>query len=908
PAQVCANSAGNTASGPGGATTYAWSITNGTITSAANIQTITYTAGASGVVGLTLTVTNAAGCSATGSTNVTINANPATPTITPTPAQVCANSTGNTADGPAGATTYAWSIVNGTITSATNIQTITYTAGASGTVDLTLVVTNAAGCSASNTVNVVINANPSTPTITPTPAQVCANSTGNTADGPAGATSYAWSIVNGTITSATNIQTITYTAGASGTVDLTLVVTNAAGCSASNTVNVTINANPSAPTITPTPAQVCANSTGNQASGPAGATSYAWSISNGTITSATNIQTITYTAGASGTVGVTLVVTNGSGCGASNTINVTINATPATPTITPVPAQVCASSTGNTASGPGGATTYAWSISNGTITSATNTQNVTYTAGASGTVGLTLVVTNAAGCSASNTVNVTINANPSTPTITPTPAQVCANSTGNTADGPAGATTYAWSISNGTITSATNIQTITYSAGASGTVGLTLVVTNAAGCSASNTVNVTINANPSAPTITPSPAQVCAGSTGNNASGPAGATTYAWSIVNGTITSATNIQTITYTAGASGTVDLTLVVTNAAGCSASNGTSVTINPSPAPPTITPSASGVCANSTGNTADGPAGATTYSWSITNGTITSATNIQTITWTAGVAGTTTLTLTVTNGSGCPATNSQDVVVNANPSTPTITPSSSSACPNSTGNTASGPASMASYSWSITNGTITSGQTSQTVTYTAGASGSVGLTLTVTNGAGCSATNSASVPLVSFNIQRTGGGSFPAATFNVGYPAGNSFTANCTGCTGTIHWSFQSGAQPPGINLTIVAGSLSGIPSATGQFTMTVIATDTGTGCSGTASFPFTIKPNTSADSYSNLVNNTEAYVTGGTTAAPATPAVQLSGTIVSNDTPASGVTVDASTVGTFATGQGGSVTIA
>src|SRR5204863_2718635 len=164
--------------------------------------------------------------------------------------------------------------------------------GASGTVDLTLVVTNASGCPATNTSNVTINPSPATPTITPAPAQICANSTGNTAAGPAGATSYAWSIVNGAITSATNIQTITYTAGASGTVGLTLVVTNASGCSASNTVNVTINPTPATPTITPTPAQVCANSAGNTAAGPAGATTYAWSITGGAITSATNVQTI----------------------------------------------------------------------------------------------------------------------------------------------------------------------------------------------------------------------------------------------------------------------------------------------------------------------------------------------------------------------------------------------------------------------------------------------------------------------------------------------------------------------------------------------------------------------------------------------------------------------------------------
>jgi IPT/TIG domain/PKD-like domain len=667
PAQVCANSTGNTAAGPAGMTTYAWSIVNGTITSATNIQNITYDAGASGTVDLTLTVTTC-GPSAPTTVNVPINANP-TATITPTPAQVCANSTGNTADGPAGASTYAWSIVNGTITSATNIQTITYDAGASGTVDLTLTVTNAAGCSATNTVNVTINANPSTPTITPTPAQVCANSTGNTADGPAGATTYAWSIVNGTITSAANIQTITYDAGASGTVDLTLVVTNAAGCSATNTVNVTINANPSTPTITPTPSPVCGNSTGNTADGPAGATTYAWSIVNGTITSATNIQTITYTAGASGTVDLTLVVTNAAGCSATNTVNVTINANP-TPTITPTPAQVCANSTGNTADGPAGATTYAWSIVNGTITSATNIQTITYTAGASGTVDLTLTVTNAAGCSASNTVNVTINANPSTPTITPTPAQVCANSAGNSAAGPAGATTYAWSIVNGTITSATNGQNITYTAGASGTVDLTLVVTNASGCSATNTVNVTINANPSAPTITPTPPQVCANSVGNTAAGPAGATTYAWSIVNGTITSATNGQNITYTAGASGTVDLTLVVTNASGCSATNTVNVTINPNP-DATITAPAS-VVTGSTGNAAsvaDAGIGAT-YTWGIVNGTITGGVGTANITFTAGAVGPLTLNVTVTTGAGCSDSDSVNVTVTAAPPPVTVT----------------------------------------------------------------------------------------------------------------------------------------------------------------------------------------------------------------------------------------------
>jgi hypothetical protein len=69
---------------------------------------------------------------------------------------------------------------------------------------------------------------------------------------------------------------------------------------------------------------------------------------------------------------------------------------------------------------------------------------------------------------------------------------VQSSSTGNQAAGPAGATTYAWTITNGTITSANDIQTITYSAGAFGTLTLGLTVTDAAGCPASNSVDVAI--------------------------------------------------------------------------------------------------------------------------------------------------------------------------------------------------------------------------------------------------------------------------------------------------------------------------------------------------------------------------------------------------------------------------------
>jgi hypothetical protein len=132
--------------------------------------------------------------------------------------------------------------VNGTITSATNIQTITYTAGASGTVDLTLVVTNASGCSASNTANVTINPSPATPTITPGgPTTFCAGgSVGLTSSSASG---NQWYLNGNPIGGATNQL---YSATASG--NYTVTVT-ASGCTSGSSAATTVTAQPTSITV-----------------------------------------------------------------------------------------------------------------------------------------------------------------------------------------------------------------------------------------------------------------------------------------------------------------------------------------------------------------------------------------------------------------------------------------------------------------------------------------------------------------------------------------------------------------------------------------------------------------------------------------------------------------------------------
>lgn len=87
---------------------------------------------------------------------------------------------------------------------------------------------------------------------------------------------------------------------------------------------ITVMSTLAPPTIAAVPANVCANSAGNQASGPLGVAAYAWTIANGTITSPVNLQTVTYSAGAAGNVTLGLTVFSASGCSASTATNVAI--------------------------------------------------------------------------------------------------------------------------------------------------------------------------------------------------------------------------------------------------------------------------------------------------------------------------------------------------------------------------------------------------------------------------------------------------------------------------------------------------------------------------------------------------------------------------------------------------------
>lgn len=508
--------------------TYSWGISNGTISAGQGTNQITFVAGTTGTVGLDCTVVRTAGgATSKGTKSVSIVAPPQTPVVTAA-SPVTAGATGLTASLPARAgMTYSWTLSAGTITgaggsagtTAGGTNTLTYTAPATGPFTVSAVEINAAGTSSNpGSAQVQVAPAPVAPSIS-APANVTTGDGGVIASVTARAgMTYSWTIAGGTITSSGGASgvtsgttnTITFSAGAVGTLTLTCTETNAAGASGpagSNTVNVA--AVPSSPAITAA-SQVPASSTGNvaQVTARAGMT-YSWTLSAGAITSAGGaagvagggLNKITYTAPSTvQTLTLTCVEVNAAGASSAAgraTVSVVAASTPQTPTISTA-AVVTAGATGRVASVTArSGMTYAWTLSNGTITSAGGTAGVTsgttnqitYTAGSVGSISLTCAESNGTTSSSPGTASVSVVAPPATPTIvaaSPVPGGATGLSASVTAHT---GMTYAWTIANGSITSANgtagvtsgSTNSISYTAGPSGSVSLGCSEINAAG-------------------------------------------------------------------------------------------------------------------------------------------------------------------------------------------------------------------------------------------------------------------------------------------------------------------------------------------------------------------------------------------------------------------------------------------
>lgn len=407
-----------------GATSYAWSPGGGMGNSISASSAGTYT----------VTVTNAQGCTGTATANLIHHPVPM-PDIMGDNA-ICAGEQ-STLNAGAGFSTYLWSnMANTPSINATTAGTYTVT------------VTNAQGCSGTDNFALSVNALP-TPNITGD-ADICAGQS-STLNAGAGYTAYAWS---------SGQTTAQITLNASDTVSVT--VTDANGCMASDNFILEVNTNPT-PSITGN-LSFCSGSNTLLNAG-SGYASYAWSNGDMTATSSISMP---------GSQSVT--VTDANGCTGSASVNVQ-ELTELMPTIAGTLSFCTGTSTTLTAA-PGYAS-YMWSNS---------MSGPTITVTAPGTY--TVSVTDAGGCSGDGSVTVS-----ALPLPTPQINGVNSFCTGATASLNAGTgyTNYQWSTMDTT-------QTINIMQ--PGTYNVT--VTDANGCRGSDDFAITQTPLPT-PTISGNP-------------------------------------------------------------------------------------------------------------------------------------------------------------------------------------------------------------------------------------------------------------------------------------------------------------------------------------------------------------------------------------------------------------------
>jgi gliding motility-associated-like protein len=630
-----------TASGGTAGYTYDWTPGNPTGDGTANATGLT--AGTWSV-----TVTDANGCTAQHVYTITQPASALTASATSTPTSCFGGNNGTATATPSGGTsgyTYVWSPSGGTSATASGLTPACYT----------VTVTDANGCTTTASVCVT---QPTALSATNTSTNAtCGNNNGSGSVSPSGGTpgyTYLWSPSGGTAATATGLAAGVYTC----------LITDANGCTNTQTVTVNNSGGPTATMSAPTNVTCFGGNNGSATVTPVGNSpfTYAWSPSGGTGPTGTNLTAGNYT----------VVVTDMNGCTNSATVAITQpTAVAGTTSFTPV--SCFGGNTGSatvTASGGTAGYTYAWSPTGGTAATASNLTANCYT----------VTITDANGCTGTSSVCVT---EPTTIAgVITTTATTCNGGADGTlsvaASGGTSGYTYAWTPAGGTAATTTPLP-----AG-----GYTVLVTDANGCTATYSGTIT------QPTAITSTSTFTAASCGNSdgtatvtASGGTGALTYTWTPVGGNAATAINLPSGSYTC----------TITDANGCTQN----VTVNvPNSGAPTaaITASANNLCfgdANGSATvSASGGTGVLTYLWSPSGGTGVTETGL--------VAGN--YTVVVTDQVGCSTT--QTVVITEPPVLASTTTASDVLCfGGSTGSATTavtGGTSNYTYLWTPSGGT--------------------------------------------------------------------------------------------------------------------------------------------------------------------------------------------------------------
>jgi gliding motility-associated-like protein len=566
-----------------------------------------------------VTITDATGCTTSGSVTVDVNELPVL-NPTATPPVIC--DIGSTtlhpnASGGSGPYSYLWSDGLGAVEEPVVSPTDTTT--------YSVTVTDSYGCSATDSITVLVTPLP-TVTATAVPDTVCEGSPvtlSANASGTSGPYSYTWDQGLGTGQNQTDfpVNDITYT----------VEVVDANGCINTTSVDVfTWDLPVATPAATPNP--ICQGESSTlSVTGSDGNPPYTYNWSDGL--GAGDIHVVSPASSESYTV----TITDDNLCSSEANIDLTVNPTPSL-SISATPDPLCSGDSATLTATPGGGvppftTVFDNGLGTGTMHTVSPAATTTYTA----------TVTDDNGCS--TTASYTLNVIPS-PSVTATaaPDEICEGESSLLDASGSGGTpgyTYTWDNGIGPGQSHTiNPDT---------TTNYEVIVSDVNGCTGSDDVTVTVHPAPTV-SLDAFPVVVCQGGSATlqaNASGGAPAYTYSWTPAMGGGDS--------HTVTPSSSTVYEVSVSDANTCTAMAQTIVTVNDTPSV-TLTAFPDSICFGESSTLSTVVSGGTpnyTYYWSDGLSAMSSHT--------VSPASTNTYYVTVSDVNHCEGTSSATVTVN-------------------------------------------------------------------------------------------------------------------------------------------------------------------------------------------------------------------------------------------------------
>jgi hypothetical protein len=596
----------------------------------------------------TVTITDVNTCSIIKTTIVTVNPKPANLSISGN-FEPCANGTYMYSILPTAGNSYSWSLASGgSFLSSPTANTVTIAWNTSGTHVLKITETDANGCTQESTLTTTIQANPTTTASATTPCNGKDLNLNATPNGGSLPYIYNWTGPNTYTNSIQNPTIVNATAANAGTYNVTL--TDAKGCTALASANAVINGLPTGTANNNGP--ICEGSTLNLTA--SGGTNYTWTGPNSFIANTATPSITNVSSSNSGVYNVT--ITDNSGCSITQSTTLTVNDKPLILTITGN-TKPCTNGIYTYGISPTAGSNYAWSISSGGVLNSVPTGNsVDIQWGTSGSHIVNVIETNANGCSQTSSKTIVIQP---LPMISANSNPICLNQTLSLNAVPGAGTapyTFAWLGVNSFASLTQNNSILPAMLADAGTYNVT--VTDANGCTASTSINATVNMLPTA--TANNNGAICENATLNFSA--TGGVSYAWAGPN--IYTSNSASPTIQNAIPSQSGVYTVTVTDINGCVNTTTTNVVVNAKPAVLAIAgnlnPCAIGIYTYSVN-----PAGTSSVNWSIlSGGTILTNPNSNAIQVQFSGTGTPILKVVETSVSGCTQESSISPAIQASP----------------------------------------------------------------------------------------------------------------------------------------------------------------------------------------------------------------------------------------------------